>query len=254
MKRTLDVAVAALLLVALSPIALLIAAILAFTGDRQVLYGQTRVGRKRREFRMFKFVSMRGGGNDEGGGKLTLPGDPRVLPFGRFLRQTKLNELPQLFNVIKGDMSLVGPRPQPPEIFAYYTEEDQQAIAAVRPGVTGVGSVVFRDEERMLQESPLPPQECHRDVFAPRKAQLETWYVGHQSLALDLKLMVLTAIAIIAPNGRTYDAGIASLGLPTWAAEPRREAFAAASAIAVATSARRGISPSPDARTPAPGP
>jgi len=253
MKRTLDVVGSALLLVALSPFAPLIAAILAFSGDREILYGQTRVGRHRRDFRMLKFVTMRNSGREAGGGKLTLPGDPRVLPFGRFLRKTKLNELPQLVNVIAGHMSLVGPRPQPPEIFAYYTEEDQQLVASVRPGMTGVGSVVFRDEERMLQESPLSPAECHRDVFAPRKAQLETWYVEHQSLALDLKLLLLTAIAIVAPNSRTYDAGIASLGLPTWASEPRREAFAAASAIAVATSGRPGIPRSRDAGTPAPG-
>lgn len=254
MKRTLDVLVAALLLVALFPIALVIAAVLAFTGSREIIYGQTRVGRHRRSFRMFKFVTMRRASRDAGGGKLTLPDDPRVLPFGRFLRKTKLNELPQLVNVIKGDMSLVGPRPQPPEIFAYYAEEDQVVIASVRPGLTGVGSVVFRDEERMLQESPLPPEECHRDVFAPRKAQLATWYVGHQGILLDCKLLLLTAIAIVAPDGRVYDAGVASLGLPTWAAEPRREVFAAASSIAVATSGRRGISRSRDARAPAPGP
>ena len=252
MKRTLDIVAASCLLVGLLPIALLTAVVLAVTGDREIIYRQTRVGRSGRGFKILKFATMRGTSRDAGDGHLTLPGDPRVLPFGRFLRKTKLNELPQLVNVIKGDMSLVGPRPQPPEIFAYYPDDAKAVINSVRPGITGVGAVVFRDEERLLQESPLPPAQCHREVFAPRKAQLETWYVRNRRLSLDLWLLVLTVIALVAPGSRLYEFGISSLRLPTGAPQPGDERPASTGST-LPTSERRGISRSRDARTPAPG-
>lgn len=214
MKRIFDLVVASLLFVVMLPVALGIVLVLAVTGDREIIYGQWRVGRGGREFRMLKFVTMRKGSRNMGAGPLTLPDDPRVLPFGRFLRKTKLNELPQLLNVIKGDMSLVGPRPQPADIFQYYSPAARARIVEVRPGITGVGSVLFRDEERLLQESPLPPQECHRDVFAPIKEELETWYVDHQGVWLDFELVLLTGLAVVAPRSRLYQFGLKHLGLP----------------------------------------
>jgi len=214
MKRIFDLVLASLLLIVMLPVAFVIILVLVITGDHEVIYGQRRVGRAGDEFRMLKFVTMRKGSRNVGAGPLTLPDDPRVLPFGRLLRKTKLNELPQLINVIKGDMSLVGPRPQPADIFQYYSPTARARIVEVRPGITGVGSVMFRDEERLLQESALPPQDSHRDVFAPIKADLETWYVDHHNLRLDIELILLTAMAVIAPRSRVYELGLKSLGLP----------------------------------------
>lgn len=214
MKRIFDLLLASILLLLMLPIALVIMVVLAVIGDHGVIYGQRRVGKGGAEFRMYKFVTMRRGSGAMGAGLLTLPGDPRVLPFGRFLRKTKLNELPQLINVILGDMSLVGPRPQPPDIFSYYPDDARERIVEVRPGITGLASVVFRDEERLLDESPLPPQECHRDVFGPIKAELETWYVDHHGFVVDVKLVLLTGIVVFAPHGRLCARGLKSLGLP----------------------------------------
>ncbi|MGD8817285.1 MAG: sugar transferase, partial [Acidobacteriota bacterium] len=230
-----DLLLASILLLLMLPIAVVIMAVLAVIGDHRVIYRQRRVGKAGDEFRMFKFVTMRRGSGAMGTGSLTLPGDPRVLPFGRFLRKMKLNELPQLINVILGDMSLVGPRPQPPDIFSHYPDEAREYIVQVRPGITGVGAVVFRDEERLLEESPLPAQECHRDIFVPIKAELETWYVDHHGFVVDVKLVLLTAIAVFVPNGRMYAVGLKSLGLPPWLAAGPEMARRAAGSTPTAT-------------------
>lgn len=204
-KRLLDISLAGLLLVLVSPLLLTVMAILVLTGEHEVFYAQTRVGRFGRPFRLLKFVTMLKGSSKMGTGTLTIPNDPRVLPVGRVLRKTKINELPQLWNVVRGDMSLVGPRPLAEGDFACYDEEVQQQVVTVRPGLTGVGSIVFRDEEERLAESELPPLECYRQEIAPRKGALEVWYVQNQSLVLDFKLLTLTAVAVLAPNSTLHE-------------------------------------------------
>jgi lipopolysaccharide/colanic/teichoic acid biosynthesis glycosyltransferase len=204
-KRLLDILVAGLLLVLLSPLLVVIMAILAVTGEREIFYAQTRIGRLGRPIRVLKLVTMMKGSSKMAGGTLTVPDDPRVLPVGKILRKTKLNELPQLWNVVRGDMSLVGPRPLAEDDFACYSEAVQREVVKVRPGLTGVGSVVFRDEERRLAESDLPPLECYRLEIAPRKGALESWYVENQSLGLDLKLLALTVVAVLAPRSTLHE-------------------------------------------------
>ena len=136
------------------------------------------------------------------GGLHTTRGDPRVLPFGRFLRKTKINELPQLFNIFLGDMSIVGPRPLVDKTFAPYPEEVKSKIYSVKPGLTGIGSVVFRDEETLLSESAMPPDECYAKIIAPYKGALEMWYLEHVGFLTDWKLIFLTAWVILFPRSR----------------------------------------------------
>ncbi len=202
MRRLLDLAFAVPLLILVFPLGLAIAAVLAVTGEREIFYAQDRVGRDGRPFRLLKFATMLKDSPNLGTGTVTVPGDPRVLPFGRLLRKSKLNELPQLLNVVRGDIGLVGPRPLTPQTFGYYPRHVRERITAVKPGLTGVGSIVFRDEERVLAESPLPPVECYRREIAPHKGELELWYLENRSLGLDLRLLLLTAVVVVAPRSR----------------------------------------------------
>src|SRR6185295_17876322 len=111
-----------------------------------------------------------------GTGTITLKNDPRVLPLGKFLRKTKINELPQLINVLKGDMSIVGPRPQTEQSFSFFPERDRGKIFLAKPGLTGIGSVVFRDEEEIMARSGKPYDRCFREDIQPYKLALELWY------------------------------------------------------------------------------
>lgn len=201
-KRLLDIVVASVMLVLALPICLPIVAVLAVTGEREIFYAQTRIGAGGRRFKLLKFATMLKDSPNMGTGTVTVQGDPRVLPVGRVLRKTKLNELPQIWNVLRGDMSLVGPRPLAEQDFAYYPPDVQDKIVQVRPGLTGLGSVVFRDEETLLAESDLPPIEAYRQEIAPHKGQLECWYVYHRSMKLDLQLLILTALVLIYPDSR----------------------------------------------------
>jgi lipopolysaccharide/colanic/teichoic acid biosynthesis glycosyltransferase len=133
-----------------------------------------------------------------GPGEITLRNDPRVLPAGRFLRKTKLNELPQLWNIVVGDLSIVGPRPMVPNTFAEYPVEAQRELSTVRPGLSGVGSLVFRDEERWL-DAQQDPRAFYRLVIIPYKASLEQWYVRNRSLTLYLQVIGFTLIALFFP-------------------------------------------------------
>ena len=131
---------------------------------------------------------------------ITVNNDPRVFPFGRFLRRTKINEVPQILNVIKGDMSLIGPRPLTPRNFNFYPEEAKNNISRLRPGLSGIGSIVFRDEEALLSTSKTSLDKFYQFNISPYKGQLETWYLNHQSIWLDFKLMLLTMLIIVRPS------------------------------------------------------
>lgn len=134
-----------------------------------------------------------------GSGTVTLPNDPRVLPVGRILRKAKLNELPQLLNVLKGDMSVIGPRPQTQRCFDAFSAEAQAKITKVRPGLSGLGSIVFRDEEEMMHGQ-ADPNEFYDRVIMQYKGQLEAWYVDHQNLGTYLLLILITIWVIVVPR------------------------------------------------------
>ncbi len=204
-KRLLDIAVAGALLLLLLPLGTVIAAILACTGEREIFFPQARVGRGGRSFKLLKFASMLKDSPNLGNGTVTVANDPRVLPVGRFLRKTKINELPQLLNVLFGDMSLVGPRPLTTQVFAYYPPEVRRRISEVPPGLTGLGSIVFRDEESIFAASKRSAEETWREEIAPYKGSLELWYVEHGSFWLDLKLLLLTGVVVLFPASRLHE-------------------------------------------------
>lgn len=135
-----------------------------------------------------------------GTGSITLRNDPRITPMGGFLRKTKINELPQIINIIKGDISLVGPRPLVDRTFNAYTEEIQDKIYNVKPGLTGIGSIVFRDEEALVSNYNGNPYEFYENKIAPYKGALEMWYQEHASFWVDLEIIFLTAWVILFPH------------------------------------------------------
>jgi lipopolysaccharide/colanic/teichoic acid biosynthesis glycosyltransferase len=154
-----------------------------------------------------KFATMLSNSANMGSGSLTLKNDPRVLPFGSFLRKTKINELPQILNIIIGDLSIVGPRPQMQVDFEKYSVEVQKKIYNVRPGLTGIGSIIFRDEESLISVASEDenPHVFYKRVIAPYKGELEMWYQEKRSLILDFQLIIITAWAIVAPETRLYE-------------------------------------------------
>jgi len=200
-KRLLDILLSLLALSVLLLPGLVIVILLKLTGEKEAFYFQPRVGRDKQLFTCWKLVTMRSGSEKTGTGAITIKNDPRVTPLGKFLRKTKINELPQLINVLKGDMSLVGPRPLTIEGFDFYSPDIQDVIAKVKPGLTGIGSIVFRDEEQLLGRTDKPYEQVYREDISPYKGALECWYVQHQSLALDLKILWYTNLVVLLPNG-----------------------------------------------------
>ena len=150
MIRIFDFVISFIALVLLSPLFLIIMVILKFTGENEVFYLQKRVGKDGKEFGLLKFATMVKNSTKIGSKEITIPNDPRVLPFGKFLRKSKINELPQIWNVLNGDISIVGPRPMVPNTYRNYPKEHQKILNKVHPGLTGVGSIIFRDEEKFL--------------------------------------------------------------------------------------------------------
>jgi len=198
--RMIDIACSLTSLVVFSPIFLPVYGILKLTAMHQAFYVQPRIGRKGIEFGLFKFVTMVPGAEHMSGGFLTGKDDPRVLPLGRVLRKTKLNELPQLLNILFGQMSFVGPRPLPRPHFDLYSPEVKRVITAVPPGLTGIGSVVFRDEEGILNRIETDRKLFHDTVITPYKGSLELWYCRNRNLRTHFLLILLTAWTLVRPH------------------------------------------------------
>lgn len=207
MPRILNIILSSFALLLLLPLFIPIIIILLLTGENKVFYLQSRIGYKNKEFKIIKFATMLSNSANMGAGNLTLKNDPRVLPFGSFLRKTKINELPQILNIIKGDISIVGPRPQMRVSFNQYSKDIQNKIYNVKPGLTGIGSIVFRDEESLITEASKDsnPHDYYKKVIAPYKGELEMWYQKNRSLILDFQLIFITAWAIIFPETRFYE-------------------------------------------------
>ncbi|HLZ56229.1 MAG TPA: sugar transferase [Ktedonosporobacter sp.] len=195
MKRFFDITISLLLLLLLSPLLLLLALAVWFSEPGPVIYRGSRVGRDGRPFSILKFRSMTLRPLTAKT-EITVKYDPRVTPIGRFLRSTKLDELPQLFNVLKGDMSLVGPRPESPYFVEYYTDE-QREVLSVPPGITGAAQLVYRHEERLFNGD--DPEKYYIQVVMPAKLSIDLEYVYHHSFWLDLQILLLTAVALVRP-------------------------------------------------------
>lgn len=216
MIRGIDVILAFIALLIFSPAFLLTMIVLSLTGEREIFYRQLRIGRGNKPFHLLKFATMKKN-SAEHGGQLTTVADPRVLPVGSFLRATKLNELPQLINILRGDMSIIGPRPQTPAHFAVYPDHVQATLAKVRPGLSGLGSIVFRDEEQLLSRSGRPVEEFYADTIAPHKGELEAWSVENRSVRLYVLLILLTIEAVINPGSKLYRKYLPEAPLPNTA-------------------------------------
>lgn len=199
MIRVFDIILSGFALVILSPLLFLLSIILRLTGEGEVFYRQSRVGFRNERFNIYKFATMLKDSPNIGAGTLTMKNDPRVLPVGTFLRKTKINELPQLLNIFIGDMSFVGPRPLVPEGEKNYTQDQARIIRSVRPGVTGIGSLVLRDEESYYAHRS-DARDFYIHVISPYKASLEIWYVNNRSITLSVLIILATAFAVIAPS------------------------------------------------------
>lgn len=199
LKRIIDFVCALSALFVLVPLFLVVAVVLRFTGEGEIFYRQARVGRNGETFGLFKFATMLKDSPNIGTGIYTQAGDPRILPFGRLLRKTKINELPQILNILFGDMSIIGPRPLVSSQFNLYSDEARREIVKVRPGLSGVGSIFFRDEESIVSNSPLGYKRCYDEVIMPYKAALEMYYVQRQCFYLDTLLILLTVWVVIFP-------------------------------------------------------
>jgi lipopolysaccharide/colanic/teichoic acid biosynthesis glycosyltransferase len=204
MQRLLDICLSFTALIVLAPFLLPVMIILRLTGEREVFYIQQRAGYKGDKFGLFKFATMLIDSPNIGTGELTVRADPRVLPFGKFLRKTKLNELPQLWNIFIGDMSVVGPRPMVPNTYATYPEAARQKLNTIRPGLTGIGSIIFRDEERYLADCD-QPMKFYKEHIIPYKCDLEIWYVENNSHWLYIKAILVTVWVVIFPSSNIAD-------------------------------------------------
>ena len=205
-KRLLDILVSFISLIIFLPVFIPIIIILRFTGEGEVFYFQERYGIHNTRFQIWKFATMLKNSMHMGTGSITLQNDPRVTKFGLFLRKTKINELPQIINILKGDISLVGPRPLVKNTFISYSKDVQSKIYNVKPGLTGIGSIIFRDEEHIISAvKDEDPHEFYKRVIAPFKGELEMWYQTNCSFFLDLQLIFMTAWVILFPNSNLYE-------------------------------------------------
>ena len=213
MQRLLDILLSGLALLVLSPLLVPVAIALRLSGEGEVFFIQQRVGRGGRPFGLYKFATMLKDSPNLGTGTVTVKGDPRVLPLGRLLRKTKLNELPQLLNILKGDMSIIGPRPQTQRCFDAFPAHSQAAIVQVRPGLSGIGSIVFRDEEELMHAS-TEPERFYDEVIMPYKGALEEWYVANQSLRTYFMLIGLTVWVVLFPHSKAVGRMLGTLPKP----------------------------------------
>jgi lipopolysaccharide/colanic/teichoic acid biosynthesis glycosyltransferase len=207
-KRLFDILSSSIALILLSPLLLPIIVLLRLTSEGEVFYFQQRIGMYNKPFKIFKFATMLKNSSKMKGGYITVKNDPRLTFMGGFLRKSKINELPQLLNILLGHMSVVGPRPVMPVSFESYPKEIQKVIYNVKPGLTGIGSIIFRDEEDIITKVKSDGGDIwdfYKNTIYPFKGKLEIWYQKNKSFLLDIKLIFITAWVIFFPNSRIYD-------------------------------------------------
>ena len=198
-KRLFDITLSLLALVLLCPLLLAVALWVRLDSQGPVLFRQQRVGRGGRPFAILKFRTMQV--NAEAAGlQITVGQDPRITRAGRWLRRSKLDELPQLLNVLRGEMSMVGPRPEVPRYVALYPADQRATVLSVRPGITDLASLAFRDESTLLARS-ADPERTYVEEILPIKLRHACDYVAQRSLWLDLRIIVRTALALLGRQG-----------------------------------------------------
>ena len=211
MKRLFDIFASGIAILLLLPLEVVVAIILRFTGEGEIFYRQNRVGRNGNIFAVLKFATMLKDSPNLGTGTITQKNDQRVLPIGGFLRKTKLNELPQLWNIFIGDMSVVGPRPLTKETRDYIPREILDEIQDVQPGLTGIGSIVFRDEENIIHQSGEDYHAFYKREIAPYKGTVELWYKRKKSFLLDMKIIFVTAWVVLFSGSKIADSAFPDL-------------------------------------------
>lgn len=199
MIRFFDIVFCSLAILFMSPLLIFIIVILKFSGEGEIFYLQKRVGYQNNNFNLIKFVTMKKDSEITGTGTITIKNDPRVLPFGKLLRKSKINELPQLINVIKGDMSIVGPRPLTRKNFEYYNFDVKKKLIQIKPGLSGIGSIFFRNEEDYLKNLE-DPEEVYKKYISPYKGDLELWFVNNKNLKNYFYIILTTIITIFINN------------------------------------------------------
>ena len=202
--RFFDILFSFIAMVILFPFMIPIMIGLKLTGEHYIFYLQPRVGKDGKVFNVIKFATMLKNSPNLPGGFITQENDPRILPMGRFLRKTKINELPQLLNILLGQMSIVGPRPVVEQHLKLYPVNAQKAILSMRPGLTGIASLIFRDEEGLLDRADGDRKYLHDKIIAPYKGELEVWWTRHRTLGNYFKLIFLTAWALVSPRTKLW--------------------------------------------------
>ena len=193
LKRIFDFVSSVIALLLFLPFLIIISLLIIIESRGGVFYRQVRVGRNGREFKIYKFRSMRTGADKEG--RITIGNDKRVTRVGKFLRKTKLDEIPQLFNVVIGQMSIVGPRPEVPEYVRLYNDE-QRKVLAVKPGLTDIASLEYINEQEILGRSDDPGLTYIEEVM-PAKLKLNLEYIAKRNFFFDLKLIFRTVFKIV---------------------------------------------------------
>jgi lipopolysaccharide/colanic/teichoic acid biosynthesis glycosyltransferase len=213
MQRFFDIIFSGLALIILLPLFIPIILILKFTGEGEIFYLQERIGKDGKPFKLIKFATMLKNSPNIGTGTITVKDDPRVLPFGKFLRKTKINELPQLINILKGDMSIIGPRPQTQRCFLAFPKSSQEIIKQIKPGLSGIGSIVFRNEEKILDKN-IDKLKFYDKVIAPYKGKLEEWYYKNRNIYTYFILIFLTIWAVIKSDTKLHFKILKDLPIP----------------------------------------
>jgi len=195
-KRFFDFTLAFIASLILLPLLIPVIIALRLSGEGEVFYRQDRIGYHNRTFKILKFATMRKNSPNLSGGDITIDKDPRILPLGNFLRKTKINEIPQLFNILWGDMSIIGPRPLTARVAELFPKSHWEKVSNLRPGLSGVGSIVFRNEEELLANA-TDRFQTYQAYIVPYKSTLESWYVDNRTLWLDIKLIIYTVMVVV---------------------------------------------------------
>ena len=203
MTRIFDILFSGIAIILLSPLLVTTIIVLKFTGEGEVFYFQSRVGKSKKIIKLYKFATMRKDSENIGSKTITVHNDPRILPIGKFLRKSKINELPQLFNVFLGSMSLVGPRPLTEETFSFYEGAIQDEIATVKPGLSGVGSIFFRNEEELIPKDD-NFREFYKSKISPLKGRIELWFCKNNNLLTYFSVIFITGYLIFFKKSKLH--------------------------------------------------
>lgn len=206
MTRFFDILFSLIAIIILLPFMIPIMIGLKLTGEHDIFYGQERIGKGGKPFKLWKFATMLRNSPNMAGGMFTEKNDPRMLPMGSFLRNTKINELPQLLNILLGDMSVIGYRPLVKAGYDLYPEDIKAVLRESRPGLSGIGSIVFRSEEQLMQnfETKEERDRFYAEAVIPYKGALEVWYINHRNVFMYFRLIFMTVEAVLNPKSTSW--------------------------------------------------